>query len=314
MKILNPEKSRLVRNASLGLTALVVTAFATSASAAVDGTYNAADGYTNIMSLSFRLDNGKDVKDPGTLAWRVDASGNVFVAFVQPLSINDNTYGANSIGWGDKGHSFGNLTGSDRAHFDFTNSAGQLVLSFDLDYISSMGGKKGDASGGFQSLGVLGGDGKMQLGNAASVVQWGTSLDYNLNAVAGRGTGNNAPGLGYSSYTVDSPAATPHRDAQGNIDYSKPYINNDPRAQGWDYTITYEVMISKDAFGPGGFGGVSVPYAHDSPSKFGQNTIPVVGVTPIPEPGTYIAGFAIFALLIATHARQVMKRKAAMND
>jgi hypothetical protein len=295
--------------------AAAITGVSATASAAVDGHYNPGE-YTNVTQIFFRLDNGNTVPDPGTLAWRVDASGNVFVAFVQPLSINDNTYGANSIGWTDKKgnpstHSFGNLTGSDRAHFDFTNAAGQAVLSFDLDYIT----KSSLGSSGFASLGVTGGDGRVDRGNAAWVVQWGTSLDYNLNNIAGRGTNNNAPGLGYSQYTVDSPAATPHRRADGSIDYSRPYMNS--AAPGWDYNITYEVMISAAAFGPSGFGSVTVPFAHNSPSKFGQNTIPVCppsDPTCIPEPSTYMAGFGICALLLGVHARQVMKRKKAMAD
>jgi hypothetical protein len=268
------------------LVAVTLIAFGSNASAGVDGTYSSNDNYTNVQQLSFQLDNGKMVADPGTLAWRVDSNGNVFVAFVQPLSINDNTYGANAIGWGKTKHSFSNLVGSDKGHFDFTNGAGQTVLSFDLDYISQSKTNKNS----YTSLGVTGGDGKVQTGSASSVLQWGTSLGYDLNT------------LGYSQYTTDSPAATPQMDSKGNIDYSKPYLNS--AAPGWDYSITYEVMISAAAFGPSGFGSVTVPYAHDSPSKFGQNTIVVV-----PEPSTYVAMLAVFALLLVTHAKQVTKRK-----
>jgi hypothetical protein len=284
-------KLQILKNGSKAflatLVAAVTMAFGSNAFAGVDGTYNAADGYTNVQQLNFQLDNGTMVKDPGTLAWRVDAQGNVYVAFVQPLSINDNTYGTNAIGWGSKGHTFSNLTGSDKGHFDFKNAAGQSVMSFDLDYIS-----QNKTGGGYTSLGVTGGDGKISTGSASNVLQWGTSLGYNLNT------------LGYSQYTTNSPAATPQKDAQGNIDYSKPYLNS--AAPGWDYSITYEVLVSAAAFGPSGFGSVSVPYAHDSPSKLGQNTIIVV-----PEPSTYVALFGVFALLLVTHAKQVAKRKAA---
>lgn len=288
--------------------AAAITGVSATASAAVDGQYTPGE-YTNITQLFFRLDNGTTVQDPGTLAWRVDSSGNVFVAFVQPLSINDNTYGANAIGWADskKGtHTFGDLTGSDRARFEFANAAGQLVLSFDLDYLS----KSSLGSSGYASLGVTGGDGRMVTGSAANVLQWGTSLDYNLNTVAGRGVNNGAAGLGYGQYTVDSPMATPARRADGSIDYSRPYMNSE--APGWDYNISYEVMISAAAFGSSGFGSVTVPYAHNSPSKFGQNTIPICPPTDptcIPEPATYMAGFGICALLLGIHARQVVKRK-----
>jgi hypothetical protein len=269
------------------LVGAALLALGANAFAGVDGTYNPADGYTNVVQLNFQLDNGKMVKDPGTLAWRVDGNGNVYVAFVQPLSINDNTYGTNSIGWGNTSHSFSNLVGSDKGHFDFKNGAGQTVMSFDLDYISL-----NKTNGTYSSAGVTGGDGRITIGSASNVLQWGTSLGYNLNT------------LGYSQYTTNSPAATPARNPDGSIDYSKPYMNS--AAPGWDYSITYEVLISAAAFGPSGFGSVSVPYAHDSPSKFGQNTIVVV-----PEPSTYVAMFGVFALLLFTHAKQVAKRKAA---
>jgi hypothetical protein len=268
------------------LVAVSLLAFGSTASATVDGTYTPGE-YTNVTSLSFQLDNGTAVQNPGTLAWSVDSSGNVFVAFVQPLSINDNTYGTNAIGWGSKGHKFNDLVGSDKGHFDFTNGAGQVVLSFDLDYIS-----QNKTTGTYTSLGVTGGDGKVSKGSSSSVVQWGTSLGYDLNT------------LGFSQYTTNSPAATPAHNPDGSIDYSKPYSNS--AAPGWDYSITYEVMISAAAFGPSGFGSVDVPYAHDSPSKFGQNTIIVV-----PEPSTYLGGAALIALLIGLHARAVLKKKHA---
>jgi len=272
----------------------VASTLIASASASVDGTYNPADGYTNVQSLYFRLDNGNVVHDPGTLAWRVDASGNVFVAYVQPLSINDNTYGTGSIGWGSKTHTMNDLTGSDKAHFDFTNGAGQAVLSFNLDYISVV---QVNHVNTFRSLGVTGGDGSISLGNASSLLQWNTSLAYNMNT------------LGFHQYTTNSPAATAQLDAHGNIDYSRPYLNS--AAPGWDYSITCEVMISSAAFGPSGFGGVSVPYAHDSPSKFGQNTIPVV---PIPEPASYLSGLAVVALIVGTQARAVLKKRRAKSN
>lgn len=305
----------------------LATLGSTASASIVDGVLSPGDNYQHTTALNFQLDNGTMVKDSGTLAWSVDTSGNVFVLFIQPLSINDNTYGTNSIGWntgtggkkgggGGGGHTFGNLTGSDKAHFDFTNGAGASVLSFNLDYLSSSSGAKS----GFASLGVNGGDGGITsatstgggkkggggggtgIGNAADILAWGTSLDYNLNSTAGHGA-SNAPGLGHSTFTTNSPATTPARNPDGSIDYSKPYANP-ADASGWVYYISYEVEVSAAAFGPSGFGTVVVPYAHDSPSKFGENTIIVV-----PEPSTYLGGLALIAFLIAAHARAVLKKK-----
>lgn len=275
-------------------TVLIAASLAVSSTASavvVDGVFTPADAYAHVQPISFQLDNGTMVADTGTLAWSTDAQGNVYVAFVQPLSINDNSYGVNAIGWVDnkgkaKKHSFGNLTGSDKGHFDFYNNAGQLVLSFDLDYIS-----KG-ANNTYTSLGVTGGDGKVKTGSSSNVLQWGTSLSYNLNT------------LGHSSFTTDSPATTPALNPNGTIDYSHPYA--DPTsAPGWVYYISYEVKVSSAAFGASGFGSVVVPYAHDSPSKFGQNQIVVV-----PEASTYFAGLAAILFALLSRVKWFRKRAA----
>ena len=270
----------------------------------VDGIFDPNEGYTNVQSLMFALDNGTVVKDPGTVAWSLDAQGNLFVAFVQPLSINDNTYGINSVGWssGKKGgsHTFSNLTGSDRAQFNLTNGAGQSLI-FNLDYIS----QSASAPSGFASLGVNGGDGSIGGGkkgstsgltlDPANILKWGTSLDYNLNI------------LGFKSFVVDSPATTPALNPDGTIDYSKPYANP-ASAPGWIYNIEYEFEISASAFGPSGFGSVTVPFAHDSPSKFGQNTINVV-----PEPTNYLVGLIAILFAGSFHFRQVQLRRKAIR-
>jgi hypothetical protein len=251
----------------------------------------ASDGYTNVRSLTFQLQNGTLVPDPGTLAWTTDAAGNVYAAFVQPLSINDNTYGANALGWGSHGHQFNNLVGSDKAEFDFVNGAGQKFI-YTLDYISA----DKNASSGFKSLGVTGGDGSVGHssvrgvtggGHTSDVLQAATSLDYDLNT------------LGFKTFTTNSPATTPVAlNPNGTIDYSKGY-NNPASAPGWVYNIEYEVEVAGSAFGPSGFAGVTVPFAHDSPSKFGQNTIIVV-----PEPSSIALLICAAAVGAAYRARR----------
>jgi len=295
-----PSKIRLL-GASLAV-ALGCSFTSTSSAVVVDGIFDPNEGYTNVQSLMFQLDNGTMVKDSGTLAWTTDSQGNVFIAFVQPLSINDNTYGANSIGWdtGKKGgtHTFSNLTGSDKAVFNLTNAAGQ-AFTYTLDYIS----QSSSAPSGYASLGVAGGDGSVGGGGkkgstgggaVGDVLKWGTSLDYNLNK------------LGFKTFLTDSPATTPARNPDGSIDYSKPYANP-ANASGWVYNIEYEFEISAAALGPSGFGSVTVPYAHDSPSKFGQNTIIAV-----PEATNYLMGLAAIVFAGLFHARQLqLRRKTA---
>lgn len=263
-----------------------------------DGLLDPNEGYTNTQGLIF-FDQQKGTAHQGSISWHVEANGDVYAAFTMPVSLNDNTYGANSIGWdGDGGkkkteHTLQKLLGSDHAVFQFTNNAGVKVLDFKLDYITATN----TSPSGFDSLGVLGGDGKMNVGNAANVLQWGTSLDYTFNQ------------LGYSRYQVDSPLAHPQLNPDGTIDYSKPYILDDLTAAGWIFPIIYEVKVAGAAFGPSGFGGVRIPEAHNSPSKTGTNTVPV-----IPEPSTLSIAGGFFLLIGAFEWARSRRRARAATE
>jgi hypothetical protein len=97
-------------------------------------------------------------------------------------------------------------------------------------------------------LGVRGGDGAMETGDAAWIVEWNTSISRNLNE------------RGYASYTVDSPAT----DAN--------YTPN-PQAPEWDFRVVYEAWVDVAAFGNSGFGGATIEYVHASPAKGGDDTL-----------------------------------------
>jgi hypothetical protein len=165
----------------------------------------------------------------------------------------DNTYGTTAIGWsgsdagavtgmmgmmgpGAHGHSFWDLIDSDHAEFDFKDSSGNIVLSFNLDYCSS----DANAPSGFACLGVSGGDGGMLVGSASDIVYYNSSLARDLDA------------CGYGSYTTNSPAT----DAN--------YTPN-PATPNWDYRVVYDVWVLKSDL-PSGWT-VSIPYVHASPSK-----------------------------------------------
>ena len=106
-------------------------------------------------------------------------------------------------------------------------------------------------------LGVSGGEGRMNLGSASSILEWGTSIDYSLNDL-GYCAGGNCAILG-TNLVVNSPAT----DA---------FYTPNPTYPDWIYDVIYEVKISRGAF-TGGFGRLEVPYIHASPSKLGTNTI-----------------------------------------
>lgn len=293
--------SRLI----VSIAAAIALSVGTASAVIVDGVFTASDNYQHVQQIGFQLNDGTMV-GTGILAWSVDQAGNVFAAFVQPLSINDNTYGTNTVGWGSKKHTFGNLTGSDKGEFDFINTAGQRFI-YTLDYLTS----SKSSSSQYGSLGVSGGDGSVAKssvknvtggGKASDVLAWGTSLDYNLNTIAGHGN-SNAKGLGLGSFTTNSPATTPvHLNPDGTVDYSQGY-NNPASAPGWVYNISYEIEIAASAFGANGFASVWAPFAHDSPSKFGQNEI----LTVVPEPATtslLVAGIGTLALALYKRDRR----------
>jgi hypothetical protein len=117
-----------------------------------------------------------DIVHGGLITTTTDGNGDVTVVFNQTTDLNDNSYGTNIVNW-DSGHSFGNLTGSDKAQFVFKDANGNVVFDFYLDYISA---KSGTPSG-YGSLGATGGDGGVNSGSAAWVLSYSTSLTENLN-------------------------------------------------------------------------------------------------------------------------------------
>jgi hypothetical protein len=168
----------------------------------------------------------------------------------------DNTYGDNSVGWHTRqpagknmmpkrgGHSFDDLLESDHAEIILKDASGAVAMQFKLDYISADPSRPS----GYGSLGVLGGEGAMIVGDAADVVRWMSSEDLNLNE------------RGYASYTMESPATDENFTAN-------------PATPEWDYRVVYEAWIALSAFKGAGFGGATIEYVHASPSKAASNTL-----------------------------------------
>ena len=248
---------------ALGVSIPLFVAGPASAVPIADGRFDPGEGYLDGWYVDFAVERVETVVSGGELWLHQDAAtGDVTVLFIQPVTLVDNTYGENAIGWGrgvapsGKNHNFRDLEGSDAAEFLFTNGAGQTVLEVTMDYIS----QTSEGSGVFRSLGVTGGDGEVDFGSADSVLEWGTSLDYNFNA------------LGFV-LTDDSPAT--------DEDYTA-----NPLFPGWVFEVSYELRVSGDAFGAEGFGEVIIPLVHDSPNKIGKNKVYPDPDDPIPEPAT----------------------------
>jgi hypothetical protein len=166
----------------------------------------------------------------------------------------DNTYGANAIGWGTKGHTFKDLWHSDHVALGILNGAGDTVFSGKLDLIHGTTQTKS----GYACLGPFGGEGAIYKGNASDIISFGNSLDDNLNY------------FGYNLQT-DSPKT------------DETYIVN-PDYPYWQYYVVYRLSIKGSAFGSTGFGKATMTSVHASPSK-GSSTISVIEKDP-PVPNT----------------------------
>jgi len=176
-----------------------------------------------------------------TQSWTINTTTNTAtIRTTFSKNFVDNTYGTNQIGW-PNGHSFGNLTGSDKLTLQLYDVNHVKRMEFTIDYMSA----SNTFPSGYGSLGVTGGDGSMTLGNASDVLSYETSLDRNFND------------YGYV-LTTNSPATTAN------------YTPN-PAYPNWIYDVWYEVTVNLNAF-PGGFGEPVVSGIHASPSKTGSNT------------------------------------------
>ncbi len=270
----------------LGVVLVLVLGTDAEATVVVDGRFDPTEGYDTLIPLSFTVEGVSTVVTGGELRLHQDlGSGDLYLLFTQPLTLVDNTYGANSIGWGldapsGKNHSFKDLKGSDKAQFQFTDGLGNLLLDVTMDYIS----ETSRGSGVYDCLGVTGGDGKVTFGPGSAVTQWASSLDYNFNV------------LGFV-LTGDSPAT------------DNAYTEN-PSYPGWLFDVTYEMCVSGSLFEATGFGDVRNTVVHDSPNKIGKNRVwsKIPTTPPIPEPISSV----LFAgsVLLGLGARRLRKFRA----
>jgi len=244
----NIVKSGLIEKIACTVVVLVLFGASVMAVPIVDGKYDPGEGYI-AGPIPLNVEGAKKgdpliPADPGLLGTYQDpGTGNVSVVFVQPVTLVDNTYGANAIGW-PGGHKFDELRKSDMAEIVFKDGDGNVVLDVVVDYLYE------DGVG--YSTGVTAGEGAVNVGSAGDVLAVGTSLDYNLAAPP--------DGLGHSSFTTDSPLSVP--------DYSDP-----PSAPGWIFEVIYELEVDGSLFAANGFGGVGVTVVHDSPNKVGKNKV-----------------------------------------
>ncbi len=182
----------------------------------------------------------------GTLYTYCDpVTKDLYVAFVQPLGLNDNTYGINVADDWNRDHKFGELVGSDKAVFDVFDSTGVQIGEFKVDYLHK-NGQLPNGDDKYESMGVTGGDGGT-TGIDESLITATSSLSYNFNT------------LGYY-LTKDSPEIV-----NGDpVDYT--LTGNDGDYTGWIFDMIYEAKIDGSVFGDE-CGSALPTEAHNSPAK-----------------------------------------------
>jgi hypothetical protein len=259
----------------------------------------------NITQEQYIDGQNSAVKWTGALG--IYQQGNMlYLMFAQPTSINDNSYGANRVGWPGNGHTnFTDLQNSDRA--EFVLKVGSTTIWDGLvDYVSP-------CNGVYVSAGVLGNvngcshsDGSMVIGSASAVLGAATSIQWDLNSSCWAGsagittnspsTGSNTPNAAYNN---DNPPGCTSTAPAG---YAP--------GHNWLFENLYEVALDLNqiangayanlAFGTTGNGGagtcaagtgcVDVTNVHDSPSKITTSNGDC-GVlceqTTTPEPATF---------------------------
>ncbi len=185
------------------------------------------------------------VKVSAKQEWKINPDQTVTIRTTFAKTFVDNTYGTNAIGW-PGGHSFGNLVGSDKLELSLKDGNGVEKMVLVLDYIDD----DNTAPSGYRTGGVTEGEGDVDLGNVADVVNVKTSLSENFNTFG-------------CVLTTNSPPT----DANYSPSASCP---------NWIYDVWYEVTVKLSAFGAAGFGSPSIVEVHASPSKTGNNTEEVV--------------------------------------
>ena len=203
--------------------------------------------------------NGNPVTAGAVIVVVQQANGDVKVTYLQDFGINDNTYGTGAIGW-PNGHTFGNLTGSDKLEFRFFDKNGNVVIDFYVDTITAANSVTVPGTGqvisypsGYGTLGPFGGDGFMVAGDPNNIRTFSTSISENLNNPL------NVPKK--ATLIVNSPTSL----VGGNV-----VVNMTAAPGDWNHINNYSVVIKGSAFtAGGGFGGVAVPDQHNSPNKLG---------------------------------------------
>ena len=252
---------------------LVAPAFAAPV---VDGIYDSSEGYTNGYWVDFNIQGGSYAEGGQLWYYQAAPGEDVYFNFIQPTSLVDNSYGANSVGWGSnapsgKNHNFKDLLGSDSAELVFYDSSSNKVLNTQIDYIEGNG--SGPYYARVENESVTG-----AVINVASSLQWNWQQFGSTNPEL---FGNNSSSPLTGSNTT--------------------YDVTDPALSDWIFDVIYEFQISGSLFSDQDrfeLSQLSFEVVHDSPNKIGRNKVYPDPNNPVPVPGAiWLFGSGIIGLV-----------------
>ncbi|MCG8568271.1 MAG: hypothetical protein MI747_24645, partial [Desulfobacterales bacterium] len=209
----------------------------------VDGKISQGE-YTGGYEMSFG-NAGSTVASGGKMWYTKDVqnNNNLYMAFSLPLSLADNSYGSNSIGW-KQDQTFQNLLENTQATFIYQTADGS-VDTFTLDYLFPTGHGGGYDSG---------------LETPPNGIKVATSMEYNLGlpGALGKYAGNpgNSPGVnpgnhGGNLYDDDNNNGIPNGyEGSEEPDWIFEMIyefslSGDLLAQNWDPATTVQISLSQ---------------------------------------------------------------------
>jgi len=278
------------RNLSMIKKVLCIMAFALLCSSSafavptIDGSFSPDDGYTTGFSVNFTVEGGDkadpgddiSVSDKGQIWFYQDIAGDtptydLFVAFIQPLSLVDNSYGTNAIGWPEKKDGKSSHKVKELRDSDEIKTASFGGTAFTIDYFNKD---------------------TLQT-SSTGLVDAASSFEWNYNQF-------NSYKNGLLFDFDDDWAPSPETNyAGGAVNYSDPataYSVTEEGLQDWIFDVIYEFRIDlvgtltsqeiRDK--------MAITLVHDSPNKIGKNEVyatidgDINSTAPVPEPATML--------------------------
>ncbi|MFC1823266.1 PEP-CTERM sorting domain-containing protein [Thermodesulfobacteriota bacterium] len=250
----------------------------------VDGKFDSSN-YDFGFNVNFVVEDfGTYGDDPGEEQGQVwfhqdAATKDVFVAFIQPLSLIDNSYGTTAVGWGaaapsGKNHKVKELRDSDEMKSDaFGGTPSFDGVAFGIDYFDKD---------------------TLQTSFSGGVADAASSFEWNYNEY----NGTNPELFDFADDNAPSPTTNY---TGGEVDYDNPgtaYTVTQAGLGDWIFDVIYEFKIDydQDLTADQMKDKLALGTVHDSPNKIDKNKVggiidtPINGGTtdPVPEPATML--------------------------